>query len=293
MNYYQRHVGDYLRDTAHLSLLEHGVYSRLLDVYYTREGAIQANQAARLIGARTKDELAAVESVLAEFFDLVDGSWSHSRCDREIELYQAKAAKNREVGKLGGRPRKTPLENNHDGFENNHGGFLQEPRKNHGGSETKPSQEPRTNNQEPIQERAGIGVARDPPPNETSPGLVCRAMRAEGMPDVNPSHPKLLALLKAGMTAPELVDAARHSVVQSPPKSFAYALAVAEGRRRDAANPALPKPSVGGSRYPPSAAQERRDKQAHFTALLLGDAVPGANIIDIETIAKHDDQRSL
>ena len=40
MNYYKRHIGDYLKDTAHLSLLEHGVYARLLDVYYTRETAI-------------------------------------------------------------------------------------------------------------------------------------------------------------------------------------------------------------------------------------------------------------
>jgi hypothetical protein len=31
MKFYQRHLGDYARDTAHLSLLEHGVYSVLLD----------------------------------------------------------------------------------------------------------------------------------------------------------------------------------------------------------------------------------------------------------------------
>ena len=48
MNYYERHIGDYLKDTAHLSLLEHGVYSRLLDVYYTRESPIPAADAERL-----------------------------------------------------------------------------------------------------------------------------------------------------------------------------------------------------------------------------------------------------
>jgi uncharacterized protein YdaU (DUF1376 family) len=32
VNYYERHIGDYLKDTAHLSLLEHGIYTRLLDV---------------------------------------------------------------------------------------------------------------------------------------------------------------------------------------------------------------------------------------------------------------------
>ena len=54
MNYYKRHIGDYMKDASHLSLLEHGVYMRLIDVYYTRESSIPEDQAARLIGARTK-----------------------------------------------------------------------------------------------------------------------------------------------------------------------------------------------------------------------------------------------
>jgi uncharacterized protein YdaU (DUF1376 family) len=84
MNFYKRHIGDYLKDTAHLSLLEHGVYSRLLDVYYTRESGIPDAQAARLIGARGKDETAALKVVLGEFFQLVDGTWIQDRCEREI-----------------------------------------------------------------------------------------------------------------------------------------------------------------------------------------------------------------
>lgn len=93
VNYYERHIGDYLKDTAHLSLLEHGIYSRLLDVYYTRETGIDAGAAARLIGARSKDELSAMKTVLEEFFTLVDGVWKQGRCDREIERYQDKQRK--------------------------------------------------------------------------------------------------------------------------------------------------------------------------------------------------------
>lgn len=93
MNYYERHIGDYLKDTAHLSLLEHGVYTRLLDVYYTREGGIPDKEAARLIGARSKDEREALAAVLAEFFVLVDGLHMQQRCGREIERYQDKQAK--------------------------------------------------------------------------------------------------------------------------------------------------------------------------------------------------------
>lgn len=88
MNYYERHIGDYLKDTAHLSLLEHGVYTRLMDVYYTREGAIPASEVARLIGARSRDEKAALQAVLAEFFVLVDGSYSQKRCDEELQAYR-------------------------------------------------------------------------------------------------------------------------------------------------------------------------------------------------------------
>ncbi|SMC29931.1 Uncharacterized conserved protein YdaU, DUF1376 family [Andreprevotia lacus DSM 23236] len=108
MNYYKRHIGDYLKDTAHLSLLEHGIYMRLLDVYYTREAGIPDGQAARLIGARGEDELAALQAVLGEYFRLHDGAWLQSRCEREIREASEKAARNREVGKLGGRPRKQP-----------------------------------------------------------------------------------------------------------------------------------------------------------------------------------------
>jgi uncharacterized protein YdaU (DUF1376 family) len=93
LNYYERHIGDYLKDTAHLSLLEHGVYTRLMDVYYTREGAIPAADVARLIGARSRDERAALHAVLAEFFELVDDSHRQERCEREISRYQDKQAK--------------------------------------------------------------------------------------------------------------------------------------------------------------------------------------------------------
>lgn len=92
MNYYENHIGDYLKDTAHLSLLEHGVYKRLLDVYYTRETPLPED-VARLIGARSKDEKAALTSVLNEFFQKHPDGWHQGRCDAEIARYQDKQAK--------------------------------------------------------------------------------------------------------------------------------------------------------------------------------------------------------
>lgn len=93
MNYYERHIGDYLKDTAHLSLLEHGIYTRLMDVYYTREAAVPEDQVARLIGARSKEEREALDAVLSEFFERTPNGWAQQRCDREIERYQDKQAK--------------------------------------------------------------------------------------------------------------------------------------------------------------------------------------------------------
>jgi uncharacterized protein YdaU (DUF1376 family) len=93
VNYYERHIGDYLKDTAHLSLLEHGIYTRLLDVYYTRESGIPVAEVARLIGARSRDEKEALQAVLAEFFVLDADRWTQARCESEIARYQDKQRK--------------------------------------------------------------------------------------------------------------------------------------------------------------------------------------------------------
>ena len=157
MNFYPRHIGDYLKDTAHLSLLEHGVYGRLLDVYYTREVGIEEADAARLVGARSKEERTALGQVLGEFFVLQAGVWTHRRCDAEIERFHKKAEHNREVGKLGGRPRKSETQ--------------PEPKNNPDGFQTEPKQNPPSNqNQEPEPTTApkvrssGPAASAAPPP---------------------------------------------------------------------------------------------------------------------------------
>lgn len=88
MNYWERHIGDYARDTAHLSMLEHGAYTLLLDRYYATEKPIPADQVHRLTRARTREEKSAVDAVLQEFFQLEDGCWQHGRCDAVIAKYQ-------------------------------------------------------------------------------------------------------------------------------------------------------------------------------------------------------------
>jgi len=114
VNYYQHHIGDYRRDTSHLSLLEHGIYRQLLDLYYMEEKAIpkETHWVYRRLSAKTQEEQSAVIDVLNDFFELTEDGYSHKRCDDEIEQYHQKAEKNRQNGKKGGRPPKSkPNEN--------------------------------------------------------------------------------------------------------------------------------------------------------------------------------------
>lgn len=108
MNYYQHHIGDYRRDTAHLSLLEHGVYRQLMDMYYLSETKIpeETEVVYRRLCAKTNEEKKAVDTVLSEFFKRENG-WIQTRCDMEIKAYHSKAERARVNGKLGGRPVKT------------------------------------------------------------------------------------------------------------------------------------------------------------------------------------------
>lgn len=110
MNYYERHLGDYARDTGHLTILEHGAYCLLLDRYYATEAGIPAAQAHRLARARTPEEIAAVDAVLADFFELVDGVWINHRAKEEIVKASARIEAAKSNGKKGGRPRKEAKE---------------------------------------------------------------------------------------------------------------------------------------------------------------------------------------
>lgn len=98
MNYYEHHLGDYLRDTAHLTMVEDAAYRRLLDVYYVRETPLPKDllQCCKLVRALGKLERQAVLSVLKEFFCLTDEGYRQARADAEIKRFHAKKDKARE-----------------------------------------------------------------------------------------------------------------------------------------------------------------------------------------------------
>jgi uncharacterized protein YdaU (DUF1376 family) len=83
--------------------LEHGVYTLLLDWYYANERPIPADKAERIARGNPQE----TQTVLNEFFKITERGWVNGYADRVIAEYNAKASRNRESGKLGGRPSKT------------------------------------------------------------------------------------------------------------------------------------------------------------------------------------------
>lgn len=87
MNFYKHFLGDYARDTAHLSMLEHGAYRLMLDHYYATGKSLPADKALlyRICNASGKAERGAVDLVAQAFFPVNgDGTRHNPRADREI-----------------------------------------------------------------------------------------------------------------------------------------------------------------------------------------------------------------
>ncbi|ABN90606.1 Uncharacterized protein conserved in bacteria [Burkholderia pseudomallei] len=95
MNFWNRHIGDLIRDTVSLSMLEDGAYNRLLDQYYQTERPLPLDKKLiyRLARATSAAERRAVDFVLETFFHARDDGYHQKRCDIEIAAYQQKQRK--------------------------------------------------------------------------------------------------------------------------------------------------------------------------------------------------------
>ena len=84
--WYPHYPGDYGRDTAHLSLVQHGAYRLLLDHYYSTGSPLPSDVITlhRICRAFDQTERDAVDSVLAQFFDLRADGYHNSRADLEL-----------------------------------------------------------------------------------------------------------------------------------------------------------------------------------------------------------------
>lgn len=257
MNYYKRHLGDYAAATRHLSMLEHGAYTLLLDLYYITEKPLPTEERAvyRLVGARSKEEREAVSQVLQEFFELRPDGWHQTRCDEELTAKQAKSERNREIGRRGGRPKKETQTVSESDTQTvaveNPNGFQKETQTV---SENNPSHKPLAISQEKEESlspttastgcEAPAAVAeRDPPPagdylpSTTRHGLLAKLLRQQGI-QVAAGNPEFRRWVDAGLTDDEAlaaVEAARQAKPAPEPIPWAYLARVLTTQRNAAA----------------------------------------------------------
>lgn len=232
INWFKLYIGDYQRDTAHLSVTEHGAYLLMLQHYYATEKPLPTGKALhRMLRAQDKAEREAIDTVAAQFWTETPDGLVNDRADAEITKAGAQAETNRAIAQAREARRKASR-TEHEQSTNR-------------STNVQPNQTPDTRHQTEIPERAATSteVAREPDTGGHEPtpaGLVCRAMRKAGMPDVNPGDPRLLALIAQGATAAEFEGLAAEAV--SKGKGFAWVLVVLSKRREEAAAITLAPP---------------------------------------------------
>lgn len=108
MNYYPHHIGDFDRDTRHLTLTQRGAYRELLDLYYKTEQPLKADVRwlCKRVCARSVDEIEAIEFVLEEFFYLAEKGYENPRCNSEIAKYRSTSKSRSKAGKISAQKRR-------------------------------------------------------------------------------------------------------------------------------------------------------------------------------------------
>lgn len=156
-SYYCKFPGDYMRDTRHLSLMEHGAYNLLLDAYYSNGRPLPASIDAlvRIVGAQGAAERKAVEAVADEFMPVgADGFRHQKKADRELLRRDEFAADQARKGRLSGEARRKP--------RLNHGSTAVEPRFDSGSTEREPMLNPPSPSPSPSPEPAPTPSVKPP-----------------------------------------------------------------------------------------------------------------------------------
>ena len=147
MHFFQHHIGDYAKDTSHLTWDEDMAYTRLLRAYYAKEAPIPEAETYRLARASTRGQRGAVDAVLKEFFNLGPDGWHNKRADEEIVVSREKSERARDsANKL---------------WQSKRSNANAMPTLSEGNAPN--NQEPITNNQEPL-ENLTLATAREAKP---------------------------------------------------------------------------------------------------------------------------------
>ena len=203
MKFYQFHIGDFYSATHHLDETEDLVYRRLIDLYYMSEKPLENDFPGLARSIRMRDKLSQIESVLREFFTLLDGAWHHNRCDEELAKMVEKQAKAKASAAASVRVRMNERSTNAQRT-------LSERSTNAERTLNERStdvQLPITNNHKPIP----ISNKQEPEPE----GAMAIALRDLGV-QVTSQHPLLLKWLADGITVQQAVDAVTLTRMRKP-----------------------------------------------------------------------------
>lgn len=98
MIWYKHYIGDFQRDTSHLTMTERGAYLALIQHYYANEECLPNNYAmlCRIAGAMTKPEREAVKVAMGFFESKPEGLW-HKRIEAELEKTDGKRDVNKKI----------------------------------------------------------------------------------------------------------------------------------------------------------------------------------------------------
>lgn len=228
MNFYKHYIGDFQRDTGHLSLTERGAYLALIHHYYATETPLPNNldSLCRIAGAVSPIERKAVK-VAINFFEVVESGLMHSRIEAEIHKAGEQSNTNRDIA-LAREAKRRAEKQAKEQHENSTNRAKNVTRNEH---ENSTNQTPDTRhhiNQEQTHTTETITMVEP-----TLAASVCLAMKLQGVIDINPSHQTLLALLNAGATEAEFVQAAIQS--KAGGKGFTYAVGIVKKQREQAA----------------------------------------------------------
>jgi uncharacterized protein YdaU (DUF1376 family) len=98
MNFFKLYIGDYQRDTAHLSVTEHGAYMLMLQHYYATEKPLPTGKALhRMLRATDKAERDAIDSIASQFWRTTDAGLVNDRADQELHKASEQAETNRRI----------------------------------------------------------------------------------------------------------------------------------------------------------------------------------------------------
>lgn len=234
MNFWNRHIGDIIRDTVSLTMLEDGAYNRLLDQYYQTERPLPLDKKMiyRLARATSAAERKACDFVMESFFQAGEDGYHQKRCDIEIATYQEKQRK----AQASANARWSRSDSSANADANASSSHDASDMRTH--SEGNAHQAPVASNQTPELKPEGDSTHVAASLARAKPGELSAAMRRHSI-EAQPGDPRVIAAADAGVSV-ETVEAAcaeAKSAKQGQRINAGYVLSIAERWTADAAKP--------------------------------------------------------